>query len=285
MGTTKSRQKGAKKGGKSAKSSKPRKADRADRHALYEQSVQSTEFEYEFITTNFKRIRKRVPRVLREDFCGTAQMCCEWVRGHKDNRAIGVDLDGEVLDWGREHHIAGLTDSQQQRVTLVQKDVRSVVTEPVDIVVAMNFSWQMFEQREMLREYFASVRDALVDDGICFLDIYGGYEAYREIEEKTRHKGFTYVWEQSDYDPVTGHTVCHIHFNFNDGSRMKDAFIYEWRLWTLPELKEILLEAGFANVTVYWQTTDKDGEPSGEFEPATRGEADAGWICMVSAEK
>jgi len=66
---------------------------------------------------------------------------------------------------------------------------------------------------------------------------------------------------------------------------MKNAFTYEWRLWSLPEIREILLEAGFSNVTIYWQTSDEDDEPSGEFEPATHGEADAGWVCMISAEK
>lgn len=267
------------------KAKKPRKADTADRHALYEQSVQSTEFEYEFIDDNFKRIRGRKARRLREDFCGTAQMCCEWVRGRKSNHAVGVDLDPEVLQWAREHNVAALKPEEQARVTLLQEDVLAVKTDPVDIVLAMNFSWQIFEERAVLRNYFASVRDSLGDDGILFMDSFGGYDAYREIEEKTRHKGFTYVWEQSSFDPMSGHMVCHIHFHFNDGSKLKNAFTYEWRLYSLPEIREILLEAGFANVTFYWQGWDEDDEPDGNFLPATKGEADPGWICMISAEK
>ncbi|MGD8672700.1 MAG: class I SAM-dependent methyltransferase [Thiogranum sp.] len=267
------------------KAKKPRKADTADKHALYEQSVQSTEFEYEFIDDNFKRIRGRKARRLREDFCGTAQMCCEWVRGRKSNHAVGVDLDPEVLQWAREHNVAALKPEEQARVTLLQEDVLAVRTDPVDIVLAMNFSWQIFEERAVLRNYFASVRDSLGDDGILFMDSFGGYDAYREIEEKTRHKGFTYVWEQASFDPISGHMVCHIHFHFNDGSKLKNAFTYEWRLYSLPEIREILLEAGFANVTFYWQGWDEDDEPDGNFQPATKGEADPGWICMISAEK
>ncbi|MGD8854600.1 MAG: class I SAM-dependent methyltransferase [Gammaproteobacteria bacterium] len=278
-----------KQGGKYAKEKKtrkPRKADSADKYALYEQSVQSTEFEYEFVDTEFKRIRGRTAKLLREDFCGTAQMCCEWVRGRTDNQAIGVDLDPEVLAWSREHHIAALTPAQQARVTLLQEDVRQVRTDPVDVVLAMNFSWQLFEQRDALRSYFASVRDSLVDDGILFLDAFGGYDAYRELEEKTKHKGFTYVWDQASYDPVTGHMECYIHFHFNDGSKLKKAFHYQWRLWTLPEVREVLPEAGFSKVTVYWQQWDEENdEPSGIFEPAAHGEADPGWICMITAEK
>jgi len=29
------------------------------------------------------------------------------------------------------------------------------------------------------------------------------------------------------------------------------AFSYYWRMWTLPELQELLQEAGFVKVTVY----------------------------------
>jgi len=202
MNIKKTRHKDSRKDGKKKKSAKARKADTSDRHLLYEQSVQATDFEYDFIDTNFKRIRGRTAKLLREDFCGTAQMCCEWVRGRTDNQAVGVDFDPEVLAWSREHHIAALDPEQKARVTLLQDDVRAVKTDPVDIVLAMNFSWQMFEQREVLRSYFSSVRDSLVDDGILFLDTFGGYEAYQELEEKTKHKGFTYVWEQESYDPI-----------------------------------------------------------------------------------
>ena len=112
MGIKKTRHKDSGKSGRKQKTKKPRKADTADKYVLYEQSVQATDFEYEFIDTNFKRIRGRTARLLREDFCGTAQMCCEWVRGRDDNRAIGVDLDPEVLAWSRANHIEALTDEQ-----------------------------------------------------------------------------------------------------------------------------------------------------------------------------
>lgn len=264
----------------------PTMADKADKHVLYEKAVQCTEAEFEFVDGNFRRIRKRVPTVLREDFCGTANMCAEWVRRRRKNVAIGVDLDPAVLEWGRGHHIAKLTRSEQQRVTLLQKNVMDVKTEPADIILAMNFSYWIFKDRALMRRYFSSVRDGLVDDGILFLDAFGGYDAYRELKEKTEHKGFTYVWEHARFDPVTSDIDCAIHFEFPDRSRLKNAFEYHWRLWTLPELREILYEAGFKDVTIYWQGTDeKTGEGNNEFLPAARGDADAGWICFISAEK
>jgi hypothetical protein len=67
---------------------------------------------------------------------------------------------------------------------------------------------------------------------------------------------------------------------------MKNAFCYEWRLWTLPEIREILLEAGFSRVTVYWEGTDeKTNEGNGEFSPAEHGEADDAYIVYIVAEK
>jgi len=37
--------------------------------------------------------------------------------------------------------------------------------------------------------------------------------------------------------------------------------------------------------TAYGQGFDRDGEPSGRFRPVTKGEADAGWIVYITAEK
>ena len=79
---------------------------------------------------------------------------------------------------------------------------------------------------------------------------------------------------------------CHIHFAFPDGSRLKKAFTYDWRLWTLPEIRELLDEAGFSRITVYWEGIDKKtGEGNGKYKPATVGEADPGWIVFITAEK
>lgn len=261
-------------------------AERADRHKLYQKSVQDTEFEFEFVDETFKRLRGRTAHRLREDFCGTAAMCCEWVRRRRDNHAIGVDLDAEVLAWGREHNLAKLTLAEQRRVTLIKGNVLSSDLEAADLLLAMNFSYQCFKDRAMLRRYFECAYKALTQDGVMIMDAFGGYEAIREMTERTEHKKFTYIWDQHRYDPITGEILCHIHFSFPDGSKLKRAFTYDWRLWSLPELQEILTEAGFQRVTVYWQGTEEDtNEGNGVFEPAEHGEADPAWICYISAEK
>jgi hypothetical protein len=78
---------------------------------------------------------------------------------------------------------------------------------------------------------------------------------------------------------------CNIHFEFPDGSRFDKAFSYQWRLWTLPEIREILYESGFTQVDIYWEGTDEDtGEGNGLYTPSEIGDADAGWICYIVAQ-
>jgi SAM-dependent methyltransferase len=264
-------------------------ASQADRHHLYELSVQCAEAEIDFVDATFRRLRKRKASLLREDFCGTANVCCEWVKRGPRRRAIGVDLDPEVLEWGRANNLAALTKGQRERITLLRKNVLAVKTEKPDIISAMNFSYWLLQDRASLKRYFTSVRKALKPDGVFFLDAYGGYDSYKTIEEPREiddgGKGFTYTWEQASFNPITHNLVCHIHFAFPDGSEMREAFSYEWRLWTLPEVRDLLTECGFRRVTVYWQGWDEDGEPDGDFRPAETAEADAGWICYLTAEK
>ncbi len=268
-------------------------AARMDRHRLYELSVQSVDAEIDFVDETYFDLRGRRAKVLREDFCGTANTSCEWVRRRPSNIAIGVDLDPEVLAWGRGNRVSKLKPAARSRVNLVQHDVMTVKTEPLDVVLAMNFSYWLFMSRERLRDYFCSVREHLAPGGVFFLDCYGGYESCQEIRDKREikargpwGKGFTYIWDQSWFDPISSQMVCHIHFKFEDGSKLNRAFSYRWRLWTLPEIREVLAEAGFARSTVYWEGWDEDeNEGDGDFQPADVGEADPAWICYVVAEK
>lgn len=269
-----------------ARKKSPTLAEQADRHQLYEASVQDPETELEFVAETFLELSGRPLKRIREDFCGTANTACTWVGLDNDHHAIGVDLDSEVLRWGREHHVAALGRGAQARIQLIEGDVLTVDAGAVDAVLAMNFSYYLFTRRDLLRAYFERARAALTDDGILFLDAFGGYDAHREIEERTEYDDFTYVWDQASFDPIHHHMTCRIHFEFPDKSRLKNAFEYHWRLWTLPEIRELLLEAGFARATIYWEGTDEEtGEGDGIYSPSEIGDADAGWICYLVAEK
>lgn len=261
-------------------------AKKADRHVLYQKSVQEPEAELDFVSETFETLRGRPLELIREDFCGTAHTATAWVERGDAHRAIAVDLDGPTLQWGRENNLARLSEAQRQRIELYQTDVRTPPPVTPDAVLAMNFSYYLFLTREDMIEYFRTVRESLADDGILFLDCFGGSDAPKELREKRKCDGFTYIWEQASYNPINGQMQCYIHFRLPDGTRMDRAFEYYWRLWTIPELRECLADAGFAKSTVYWEGTDEDtGEGDGVFEPSEEGTADPGWIAYIVAEK
>ncbi len=257
----------------------------ADPHQLYERAVQSPEAEVAFIDRTFRTLRGRSPEVLREDFCGTAFLACTWARSRRTRRAIGVDLDAGTLAWAIAHNLSWLTPEERTRVELIRDDVTRVRAGEVDLVAAFNFSYFIFKTRARLLEYFRAARRALVSDGVLYLDCYGGYEAQDVMEEPRKFAGFTYVWDQAAFNPITSETLCHIHFRFPDGTALNRAFTYDWRLWSIAEIRELLLEAGFARSTVYWEGSDRKGEGNGIFRPTSRGEVCAGWVAYVIAER
>ncbi len=267
-----------------AKKKRRLSAKTANRHALYEQAVQCPEADVDFVEKVFKKRNRRKPRLLREDFCGTAVTAAEFVKRHADNRALGVDLDAETLAWGRERHLEPLGE-RAAHVTLIHDNVLAVNEPRVEVVLAMNFSYFIFKTRPELAAYFAAVRNALLPGGLFVLDIYGGTEAQQTLKEKKKKDGFTYVWDQHEFNPITNEAVNYIHFHFPDGSKMKKAFSYDWRLWTAREVTDLLAEAGFARTDVYWEGWDeKREEGDGVFKKRTRAENCEGWIAYIVAE-
>ena len=260
---------------------RPTLAARADRHECYERAVQAPEVDARFIDRTFRRYRQRVPRILREDFCGTAALCAEWAKLRGDRHAVGVDLDTPTLNWGIARHLLPL-GPRAARVDLVCQDVRDPAPVRADVVAAFNFSYYTFKDRPTLRRYFALVHKGLARDGILYLDLFGGPESIEVREERSRFQKFTYVWDQAAFNPVTHEITCHIHFEFRDRSAMRRAFTYHWRMWTLPELREIAFEAGFRDFIVYWEGTDrKTGEGNGIYRPTRRGDDAPAFICYL----
>jgi SAM-dependent methyltransferase len=253
----------------------------ADKYALYQAAVQEPDADLDFLDRMFARHSARKPARIREDFCGTAYLAARWVARRPGNTALGVDLDPKPLAWGRRHILPTLTPDQLARLRLMRTDVRADAPRragPFDAVFALNFSYWIFRQRADLLAYFHAARRALAKDGLFILDFFGGSDVLRELVERTRKEGFTYVWDQHRYDPISGDLTCHIDFEFKDGSRLPRAFTYHWRLWTIPELRDILREAGFANVDVYMEGEDQHGHDTGHYVRRTSSPSDR---CIV----
>lgn len=264
-----------------AKTVKKYTAKSADRHDLYEQSVQCPEADVRFLGRVFRTVRGRHARTLREDFAGTSLLCAEWVKSRAEREAWGVDLDTGVLEWGREHNIDPLGE-KAKRVHLVEGDVLTQKRPLVDIQVGFNFSYCIFHERKTLLKYFKAAYRSLGRDGAYFLDIHGGAEAHDHLTEDKKLPGFKYVWEQGAFSPVTHKRISWIHFHFPDGTKLKKAFTYDWRIWTCPELCDLLVEAGFKETRVYWEGTDSETEEgNGIYRETKSGDNDPSWIAYV----
>ena len=226
---------GSSKKPKSRAPAKKKAADRADPFVLYQESVQAPAVDTRFFDRIFNETFGKSPLALREDFSGTGALCAEWVRSHPERTAVGIDLDEPTLEWGRKHNLALLSKEAKARARLVQADVRFSDEGDVDIICAQNFSYCVFSERAELRRYFLAAYEGLRNPGLFVTDLFGGYESLEdEREETTIHDGFEYVWEQHRYDPITAEGIYKIHFRFPDGSALEDAFVYDWRLWTIP---------------------------------------------------
>lgn len=258
-------------------------ADQADKHSLYEQAVQNPEHDIEFIGDVFSSIRGRDPQSVREDFCGTANFAAAWVRSGRDRTAVAVDLDPAPVDWGKKHHCSKLNQSQRQRLTHIISNVcdSALPTKhaPVEVVVAQNFSYSVFKTRSALLEYFKTVRLSLANDGIFMIDAFGGPQMLGPAVDVNELENFVYVWDQARFDPATNELLCHIHFRFADGSELYKAFTYDWRYWTVPELREIMLEAGFNKTIAMFDVSDDEDETT--FVPRESWHDDDAWTGYI----
>lgn len=263
---------------------KKKSAKEFDRYFYYTKAVQSPDTDVEFFLKVFRSHSTRAPITLIEDFCGTFRISCEWVKLNASHRAIGIDLDTDPLIYGIQNYYSELSDSEKSRLDLINGSVLEKQLLKADIVAASNFSYYLFKSRESLRDYFKSARQRLNPESIFMLDCFGGSACGSPVEEETDHGDFQYFWDQKTFDPVTNEAEFAIHFKRKGERKRLDVFTYDWRMWSIPELREILAEAGFKKTTVYWEGTDKNGEGDGVFSPSEKGEACESWIAYIVAE-
>lgn len=270
---------------KARSAARSNKLNNFDKYDYYRRAVQSPETDVEFLRDVYRELRKCSPESMREDFCGTYMLSCEWIKLSPKHTGVGVDLDQEPIDYGTAHNFPKLSPAQQSRLHIMNGNVLDPKLPPVDLVAAMNFSYFIFKTREMLLAYFKNVNRTLKKDGIFVLDLFGGSLCHDENEERQKHKDFTYYWDQKNFDPATNFAEFAIHFKPHGRKKIKDVFTYDWRMWTIPELKEILREAGFKNAHLYWEGTTKSGGGDGQFKRVETGEACLSWIAYLAAEK
>ena len=252
---------------------------------LYEKSVQSPQTHIDWVVSIYHDLRGNYPFRLREDFCGTFQLSCAWVSRNRANSAMGLDLDPTPLAYGKRRHLPKLKPEQRKRIQVLKQNAISVTKPGADVILVGNFSFFILKQREDLVRYFKAARKSLIKNGIFMLEMAGGPGMIaRMTERRTVHvnpkRKFNYQWDQKSFDPIHRNGKYSIHFAFSDGKKIRDAFTYDWRLWTIPEVRDALKEAGFSKSVVYWETSYK-GEGTGEFLAMEKGDNAYSWIAYV----
>ena len=266
-----------------------------DRHACYELCVQSPRHVSGFLRGVYLGgdAGRGEPVVLHEDFCGTATIARRWIADGKRlgvvRRAVGVDLDAEVLERAR---VGAEEEGVGEGLVLVRGDVvegcRSEMPPPVlapggggggveacgggaDIIFVGNFSIGYIHDRATLVGYLRWALERVAcgasgwGGGVFVCDLYDSPGKYALGTLNRVHPGrgreiVHYTWEHRDADVLTAMVTNAIHFRVVvDGdvvAEYPDAFVYRWRLWSIAEMREAMMEAGFASTEVYAEVSD-----------------------------
>ena len=260
-----------------------------DKYLLYEASVQSPESDIEFIEKEYQTLYGSKPTELREDFCGTGKLIYEWVQLSDEHKGLGIDLSTEPIESGRERYWEELNTTQKKRMKYVQGDVLKSEKHASQVVCAFNYSYCIFKDRSVLKKYFEAVRKSMPASGGMFvLDCFGGTESMMEgsesrTVESKKLGNFKYYWECERFNPLTHECFFSIHFKEKGQKKRKQVYTYDWRLWSTPELVDLLSEVGFSNIQTYWEGDDEDGGGDGEFKATREAENCLAWISYIVA--
>ncbi len=239
-----------------------------DRFDCYELCVQGVRWVVPFL----RGLHAHNPRVLREDFCGTAALSREWTAdlrgGGLEASAVGVDLDARIL----ARAAAAGTESSIRLVHADAVRIPVVPADACDVIFVGNFSIGYIHTRSLLVDYLRrsaarlSMAPAAPGSGLMVCDLYDSPGKFARGMLHRTHPGpgnqiVHYTWEQREADALTAMVTAALHFRVvADGeviAELPDAFVYRWRLWSIPELREAMLEAGFASTEVHQHIDEK----------------------------
>ena len=253
---------------------------RFDKLDLYRRAVQHPEAEVRFLLEAYAHYRGRYPTRLREDFAGTAAVSAAWCDFADTFDALAIESHGPTHRWAARRY------ADRPRLRLIHADVLACTRPLVDVTAVLNFSIGELRTRDALLAYLRHARRCLRREGILVADLFGGPGAMTLGTQTRRvgdaHGSFTYLWEQRRYDHVTARIDCRIHFRVGHRT-LRDAFVYDWRLWTPPELLDALRDAGFADAQVWCDPLDARGRSAGEYQPLSTMPARHDFVAYVVA--
>lgn len=217
------------------------------------------------------------PMLLREDFAGTGAVAAAWAASDPDRQAMAIEIDGPTAEWAA-------CQFDDPDLHIVNADVLAVAEPAVQVAVALNFSVLIYHSNAGLLRYLSHARSCLTPGGLLILDLFGGPEidqpsltARRVDPDEGGFEPFTYRWQQDGLDPLTDRIVCRIHFEWDDGRRLEDAFRYDWRLWQPGQIIDLARQAGFVESALWWS----DPSEPGRSRPVQGVPTDRDWVGYV----
>lgn len=278
-----------------------------DRFECYERCVQSPRHVAGFLRALYLAHNTAEPITLAEDFSGTCALSREWCAHTPTSAAICVDLDADALAWARAR---ATNNAITDQITFVHADCLAdrfnadcfneadaaapLRDRPCDVCFVGNFSIGYAHDRATLLRYLARTRERLLrtrhgsSSGIFVCDTYGGATAFALGGVERTHPGphastIRYAWAHEHADPATAMVTNSISLRVErDGDVIAEyprAFEYRWRLWSIAELREAMLEVGFHRTNVYL-----DIDPAAPPTPVTDPrQFPSDWVALVAA--
>jgi len=246
---------------------------------LYRLAVQHPLAEVAFVEHAWAKLHgaDSEPLLLREDFAGTCAVAAAWARSDPDRQAMAIELDEPTAAWAAERF-------DEPDLHIVPADVMDVDEPAVDVTLALNFSILIYHDEAALLAYLRHALSGLLPGGLLILDLFGGagvgepsVEMRRIEPDEGGFAPFTYRWEQRSLNAETGRIDCRIHFAFDDGRHLEDAFIYDWRLWSPEQIIDLARQAGFKQASFWWHDPSEPGR-SGPVQEVPRGRDWVGYV-------
>jgi len=249
---------------------------------LYELAVTNPGPMCRFLEAAWRRDRPRGRRAaptLREDFSGSGALARAWAADI--GLAVAVDRDAAAIKACGRH----------AKFAAIEADVMEC-TVKADVIAATNFAVGYWHERADLLAYLKHARAHLNKGGIFCCDLYGGSDAFEPSVTAVPLRGpggekIEYRWEQVAGWPQIGRVENAIHFKVGRAPLIRNAFTYDWRLWSIPEMRDAMGDAGFSKVRVFDRLGDAvDGEGNLFIrELDEREEMDDPFVVYVVAER
>jgi len=256
------------------------------RYDLYEASVQDSQSEMDFLARVYQESFQAKANILREDFCATFRNACAWVQKDNLHKAIAIDVSQETLDYGKAR-MTHLSQDEQERLKILCEDVHKVKTTKADIISVSNFSIGYLKSRVTLVQYLKHALTGVGKKGLVVFDLLGGQEMSVPQVDKRSFKmpdgqKIKYFWDHDSFNPITNEATFYIHYKIKGTPRFERVFEYHWRMWSISEIRDCMMEAGFDGVKVYWEEDDEEtGEGSDHYSMHEKAEDCPVWIAYV----